>query len=467
MAKKVWLVLLLGAWTLRAQEVQPVAPVVEDQVTVPQDLNEISDSVMPQDEPDVIDESDSDEVVESSQPEPEKTTAPAEVVASTNAQPVPEQTVAPAVPAKVDESAQPKQEVVQEQKELSIVPVTNEQPKPAEVEIKPAIATIPAKPAAPEEPTSCKREQVELELTPPECVPSALDTTDIDAQGNWVIKRAFWEQAEKAYEKIMKVNNTLYEQQAQFVQARNDADKLSDGALRELGFEQGQIKEFINGLIESIKQQREQKDLNEEGRKLLQELKERQNELEQLSVRLKALDDLSDTLDKVLSTMTEQVTLCRNYEKQAWDNFKKIGKELNDKKARVLFYEIDGFLRNAQQTRDYVTQTLWQYMQDTVAQISKVLEELKASSSRLQTKGVDIRKQLQEYVALQKNKELLEKQSQTQAALDTAQRAAAECNKELSQGLWGTIKRSTASVWHSITDSASRGWRWLKGLVGA
>lgn len=465
--KKILVWLLLSAGALRAQEGAPTSPIVEDQVTVPQDLNEVSDSVVPQEESAVDEDLAS---VAEDVAEPVEDDAP--IAGAESPMPnddVNEPVAQPEIetPAKVEESGQAQKTPVQDEKELSMATAAREQ-KSAEPETKEVVAKIPAKPEALKEPTSCKRENIYLELTPPECVPSALDTTDIEAQGNWVIKRAFWEQAEKAYEKIMKVNNTLYEQQAQFVQARNDADKLSDGALRELGFEQGQVKEFINGLIESVKQQREQKgDLNEEGRKLLQELKERQHELEQLSLRLKTLDDLSDALDKVLAAMTEQINVCRNYEKQAWDNFKKIGKELNDKKARLLFYEIDGFLRNAQQTRDYVTQTLWQYMQDTVAQVGKVLEDLKAASSRLQAKGVDIRKQLQEYVALQKNKELLEKQSQTQEALDSAQRAAAECNKELSQGLWGSVKRSTASAWRAITDSVTRGWHWLKGLVGA
>jgi len=295
-----------------------------------------------------------------------------------------------------------------------------------------------------------EKEKIDLDLTPPECLPSELDTTGVDAGGNWVIKRAFWEQAEKTYEKIMQANNSLYEQQVKFIKARGAIDKTADASLRELGFEQGQLTELLDSLIDDVKEERKQQgDLDEKERELLQTLKEKQRSLEQLKLNLKAVVELEESLSKVMNNLNQQIAVCRKYEKQAWDHFKAIGKELNDKKARLLFYEMEGFLKTVEKNRDYVTGALWNYFNDSAQQVKDNLDKIKTAIDALKTKGTDLAKEFERLEQADKQKD----EKEIEAEKEQIQKELAEIaqkRKALEQGIWGQVKTLASKFFNSI-----------------
>lgn len=308
----------------------------------------------------------------------------------------------------------------------------------------------------------CKPVQVDPALTR-QCMPKTLDTTELDAQGNWLVKRAFWEQAERTHERIMKLNNELYKSQAQFIKVRNDSDNLTDTAFNELGFEQGKATEVVAQLIDSVKAQRTNKgNADEAGRAMLQQLKEQQQSLEQITVRLKALKDLDDVLDKSVTAMTQQINECREYEKKSWDHFKTIGKELNDKKARDMFYEMDGYLRNVEQKRDYVTKTLWSYVNDAVTQVQSLVSELKESIDRLKTKGLDLGKEIDQ----RKKAAELSSDEKAKAELEKARKEAEDCKRQLNKGWWQQTKDVTNRAVSRVGSWVHEGVSWVKGLFG-
>jgi len=306
---------------------------------------------------------------------------------------------------------------------------------------------------------AAQKEKVDLDLTPPECLPSELDTTGVDAGGNWVIKRAFWEQAEKTYEKIMKANNSLYDQQVKFVKAHNAIDKIGDTAFRELGFEQGKLSELLENLIDEVKEQREQQgDLDEKEREFLQTLKEKQRDLEQLRLDLKAVSELDESLNKVMSNLNQQVGACRKYEKQAWERFKAIGKELNDKKARLLFYEMEGFLKTVEKNRDYVTNDLWNYFDDSAQQIKDHLDKMRTVIDNLKNKGTDLTKEFERFAQADRvkdEKELEEEKEQIKKELAEIEQK----KKALEQGIWGQFKAWTFKLFKAIKTTTSMAYK--------
>jgi len=341
-------------------------------------------------------------------------------------------------------------------------------------EKKKAEAEKPVAPVAPKDvdikKEAVEKEKVDLELTPPECLPSELDTTGIDAGGNWVIKRAFWEQAEKVYEKIMKANNGLYDQQVKFVKSRGEIDKTSDAAFRELGFEQGKLAELLENLIEEVKEQREQEgDLDEKEREFLQTLKQKQNDLEQLKLNLKAVGELEDSLNKVMSNLNQQVSACRKYEKQAWEHFKSIGKELNDKKARLLFYEMEGFLKTVEKNRDYVTKDLWNYFNDSIEQVKDHLKKIEDEVDQLQKKGTDFTKEFERFEKADKEKDEKEIEAEKEQVKKELE-AIEKKKKELEQGIWGQIKSWARKTINGVKTSASAAYKmsvaWVTKMFG-
>ena len=298
-------------------------------------------------------------------------------------------------------------------------------------------------------------EQPEPRVQPAQEIQSDLDTTAVDAGGNWLKKRAFWEQAERTYEKIMEANSAIYEQQIKFVKARNEADDLSDKSFRELGFEQGQLSNLLDRLLDELKVQRETQGLTEQERQLLQTLKEKQQEVEQLKLNLQAIDDLDNVLDQTMLKLNTQVTACRSYEKNAWENFKTIGRELNDKKARVLFYEMEGFLKTVEKNREYISGQLWQYVNDTVASIKTKFDELATAVSAARQKGVDLTNEFNRFVQADRQKEELVVAPEPQKPAPV-----------VPQTWWGTLVGGIKVIWHYWTHLVSRAFAWVGHLFG-
>ncbi len=328
--------------------------------------------------------------------------------------------------------------------EIAEAGILEEDTKPQE-----EAATVPVVPVEADiKKESETKEKLELELTPPECLPSELDTTGIEAGGNWVIKRAFWEQAEKVYEKIMKTNNELYDQQVKFVKARNEVDKDVDTQFRDLGFEQGQMAETLNKLVEETNAEREQPGLTEQEREFLQTLKEKQRELDQLKKDLVAVDELDNSLGKVMENLTQQVGACRKYEKQAWEHFKEIGKELNDKKARLLFYEMEGFFKTVEKNRDYVSKDLWNYFNDTTQQINDHLNKIKNSVDQLKQKGIDLNKEFERFAQANKEKD----KNELKAEQDLVQKELAEIAKQKEALAKSSWKHWPIQAWDMVKE---------------
>lgn len=337
----------------------------------------------------------------------------------------------------------------------------------SDVSLQPKMPAVPIEPK-PEvaQKVVAEKEKVELELTPPECLPSELDTTGMDAGGNWVIKRAFWELAEKTYEKIMKANNELYDLQVNFVQARNDIDKMSDIEFRELGFEQGKVAELLDNLIEETKMQQEvQGDLDEKERQFLKTAKEKQAKLEQLKLDLVAVDELEDALGTVMSNLSQQVGVCRKYEKQAWEHFKAIGKELNDKKARLLFYEMEGFLKTVEKNRDYIANELWSYFNESAQQVKDHLNNIKNAVNELKQNGIDLVQELEQFEKADQEKDQKEIEAE-KAVLEKERAEIAKKKKELDQGFmhkftqlfvkaWGAVKTWITTVYKAVVAGIS------------
>lgn len=306
-------------------------------------------------------------------------------------------------------------------------------------------------------------EQPVSHATPAQEINSDLDTTAVDAGGNWLIKRAFWEQAERTYEKIMEANSVIYEQQINFVKSHNAADDLSDKSFREIGFEQGQLSQLVDRLLDEVKTQREkQGELTEQERQLLQTLKEKQQEVERLKLNLEAIEALDNSLDQTMLKLNNQVTECRNYEKRAWENFKTIGRELNDKKARILFYEMEGFLKTVEKNRDYMSGQLSQYFSDTVANIKTKFDELASKVNEAKQKGLDLTSEFQRFVRADQQKDREAHERTELVATPEQQKPAPVAPQTWFGSLMGAVK----SIWHYWSNLVSRGFAKIAHLFG-
>jgi hypothetical protein len=352
---------------------------------------------------------------------------------------------------------------------LSSAPEITEQTQPSKELQEERAQAVPVPVPVDNKKFAAEKMQLDLELVPPECVPSTLDTTDADSGGNWVIKRAFWEQAERTYEKIMQSNNAIYEQHMALVKIRNEIDEIGDKAFIDLGFKQGEMDTVLARILEEIKTQHEtQGTLTEPERQLKQTLKDKQQELEQLKLNLQAIDELDNALDQAMLSLNKQVTACRQYEKQSWDRFKAIGRELNDKKARLLFYEMEGFFKTVEKNREYISGELQKYFDDTIGSIKTKIDELRTKLNELKQKGTDLNAEMERFAKAERDKLQqglgAEKDKLEQERAELARQQALE--KEAHKSWFDRVKDTTKHAADYALGWMMRGFAWVKRLIG-
>lgn len=245
--------------------------------------------------------------------------------------------------------------------------------------------------------------------------------------GNWVQKRMWWEQAEAAFAQLTADNNQILQIQADYFKQRTIVDKQLNTVLCDLNISRADLVNFIDKLLEftsavpnivttapdktntTVSQSGQAKATgdhkssaainssnsgNNTNARLKKLAASQQVGLENIKTYLINLKLIDDALDQVLAELNKQIELCQDYEKQAWDDFKEIGRILNDKKAKALFYQVDGFQKNIQKILEYVTGPLKKFFDDQVIKTKKSCDDLNQEIKQLAAGGLDLRLEL-------------------------------------------------------------------------
>lgn len=260
--------------------------------------------------------------------------------------------------------------------------------QPAAPAPEPVQAPQPEQPK--EEPAQAQGEAAEEEMEI-----KGIDTVSIDEpKGNWLLKRIWWEKAERLYEKIKQLADSIIESRMVFFARRNELDrKVLDPFYFNLGFNQGELTEIIG----SFNQQIEDKEgkLNENEQKLSKVIGQEKKTIEQLQTSAQSIDKLDQALDDALMKLVEQLNQVKVYEQQAWENFKAINRELSDKKARQLYFGMDTYWRNLNSINSYLSDAFSKYFDQISVKIKDEAEKVKTTIGGLKEKGIDLQLQAQ------------------------------------------------------------------------
>ena len=300
-----------------------------------------------------------------------------------------------------EESAKPSEEKPAEEAEKKEEP-SEEKPEAeaAKEEEKEPVATETVKEAAEEK----KAEEPAVADEPSEEEESAeiegIDTVDVETPaGNWLLKRIWWEKAKDKFNKIRLAVNQIADAPMKFFMQQNELEKSTlDPFYREIGLEQGELQEVIKTLIDRINQERETEEgtLDFEERDVLQDLEEKQKDLEQLDKDVTAVTELDSKLDDALTLLLKQISQARTYENQAWEKFDAIAHELSDQKAQELFYSMNGLLKDIQKIGTYVQKEFADYFKKMVDAANEQIDRIKETIASLKEKGVDLKAQLEQ-----------------------------------------------------------------------
>lgn len=233
-------------------------------------------------------------------------------------------------------------------------------------------------------------EQDEIEI-------KGIDTVDIaQPKGNWLYKRIWWEKAERLYEKIKQLANEISESRLVFFLKRHELDRnVLDPFYMSLGIEQGGLEEITLYLITQLEQERATGQLDEQEQKLLDTVTQEKKTLEQMSQGSQRVTKLVNALEDALIKLLEQLNQARNYEQLSWDAFKAINRELSDKRARELYYNMDTYWKNLNNINTYLTDSYTKYFEQLTAQVKEEVDSIQGTIQGLKEKGVDIKMQAQ------------------------------------------------------------------------
>ena len=337
---------------------------------------------------------------------PTVTPAPGEI-------PTPAPEAAPAAPAEAPPTDQvptvtPAPEAEPPKIEEPVTPPAAAPEVPTEEPAVPEVAAPEVVPAAPAE-----APKIEEPVTPPEAVPEVpteeptvpvdeipgIDTLDLEEpQGNWLYKRVWWERAETKYEKIRSVVGKILEARMAFFAKRAELDKsVLDPFYIKVGLDQGALQEVVSRLITQLEQEREKIGMLEAPeRDVLTKLEEEKKALEQIKLDIQGINKADNSVDDALMKLMDQINRVRGFEQEAWKNFKEIARVLDDKKARELFYKVDGALRNVNDVLHYLQESFVPSFNKLVTTLKEQVERVQQAVQSLKEKGVDLKKQTEQ-----------------------------------------------------------------------
>ena len=204
----------------------------------------------------------------------------------------------------------------------------------------------------------------------------------------------WWEKTEGVYEQIKQVFNEIMNARMDYISQRNRLDRELDISYGQIGLEEGELQDIIDYCLDFVKKEKpEQGFLNKQQEDLYNALQHKQHDLEQIKLDLKALQAVDQKIDEALDTLFKQIDVANQYEQKAWDNFKDIARELNDKIARKSYYETEGLLKDIQSVHLYITSQFSSYFNQTLQTARTHSQSISSQVQALKQSGVDLKKQ--------------------------------------------------------------------------
>ena len=222
---------------------------------------------------------------------------------------------------------------------------------------------------------------------------TGLDTLNVDSAGNWLEKRIWYKKGEQLFESIRGSVQKAADLRMKFVNEVNSAGKKIDEFYETVGLQEGKIEELLKAVLQDLDQAAKYRggDLSDSERALKTKVQAEQKQIEVVGKDLKLIDDLDEQIDKTMMKAFKEIDSCRGLETRAWNNFKDIGNELDDKKARVLYYEMDNFSKNIEQKMTYLQSNLLPYLQTKlVGKVDETITQIQTNVATLHTKGIDL-----------------------------------------------------------------------------
>ncbi len=222
---------------------------------------------------------------------------------------------------------------------------------------------------------------------------SSLDTVDLMTSGNWVLKRAWWEKTEDLYEQLKDIVAKILETRTHYVSQRNEINRTFDICFSEVGIEQGELQDIVSYGKDLLDKEKAQGLVSPEEKAFAEKLIGKERDLEQLKLDIKGIDDIDKKIDEALDVLDTQINVCVKYEHKAWENFKDIARELDDKEARKLYSNTEALFKDIKNIEQYLDHDFTNYFNVMLQAAKDHTQKISAQVNTLKAAGVDLKKE--------------------------------------------------------------------------
>lgn len=321
----------------------------------------------------------------------------------------------------------PEMEPITEKEQPQEKPDTLSTQEPSEKpsEVQALQAPKPPMPSQVETPSGVKPEsptegKVPYQIEPDEDDLLKIDTIDLsEPKGNWLLKRRWWEKAQRTYEKIKQQVEAIFESRMFFYNQRADLDRnVFANFYQQVGVGEGELQVIVSELIARLEQEDASKQ-SPEAKRYLSLLRAEKEKLISLQNKIDLVVEYDRSMNDALIKLREQINITRRYEQQAWNNFKQIAVELSDKRAHELFYVIKGLSKNIADISHWITKPYNDYFLKLLKALKQEIAHVKSMLQELKEKGIDVKQDIDEYLheqsqkAEQEDQEIEEEEEQT------------------------------------------------------
>ncbi len=251
----------------------------------------------------------------------------------------------------------------------------------------------------------------------------SLSEDQIGVQGNWLMKKKWLMEAYKINQEIQDIVLSIVEFPKNYTQDLLPVDSQLDEFYKKEGFEQASVASFFSSVSKYLQKQKneylQQKDIGVTSKEeveleeLLDQVLSLIKSVDQLKLDIKSINDLDRSIKDRLKKVDEFTRMAQDESKKADEMFDKIWGIIDDKKARLIFYQLKGDgLEKVRAIKKYITETLYQDFSNFLEFIKEQMEKVTSSVQELESKGVIIKDRAERIKKIKEEKFLQEQKVQ-------------------------------------------------------
>jgi hypothetical protein len=294
-----------------------------------------------------------------------------------------------------------------------------------------------------------------------------LPSEAIGFQGNWVKKKKLLKEAHAKNDKIQAVVIEVNKAIDGFYDKFKEADTILDEFYVKAGFSQGEMDNLVKDVAKYLEKskKRDIEALAKEGEPIFddsrydvkekdvdaysieEDFKKRKQEVEQLKLDLKAIEELDKSIGARRKKLEEELKKIQKDSQEASKISDDIWNIIDDQKAKSLVTKMDGIKTTVDALKKYITVDLMKDIEGVIKKIKDQVAKVGGEVSALEKKGIIIENRASRVALLSKEKEEKLKEDVVAAAemeqrRERKERRRKELEKAAQVSVFGVVRHS-------------------------